>query len=75
MGAMFYGCHLLTSLNLSNFITSQVSTAEMMFYDCPDLVYLNLKNAHFCHGNTNINNFLLASKNIVLCTATYKIIG
>ena len=49
MDSMFNGCHLLTSLDLSNFDTSQTSFdlmfchgMEKMFYDRYSLTYLNL---------------------------------
>ena len=39
-----------------------------MFYNCPKLEYVNLKNLHFCNNNCNNDNFISASKNIVFCT-------
>ena len=39
---MLYGCSSLTSLNLSNFYTSQVTSMNNMFYDCSSLTSLDL---------------------------------
>ena len=41
---MFYNCSKLTSLNLSNFITSNVTNMSYMFCNCSSLTYLNLSN-------------------------------
>ena len=44
MGAMFYGCFSLTSLDLSNFNTSKVTYMREMFSYCSDLkTILNTK--------------------------------
>ena len=39
---MFYNCSSLTSLNLSDFDTSQVTTIYQMFYKCINLEYINI---------------------------------
>ena len=39
---MFANCLLLTSLDLSNFDTSQVTNMNAMFYNCISLEYINL---------------------------------
>ena len=44
MGHMFYGCSSLTSLNLSNFETSEIIYMNNMFKDCYNLEYINIKN-------------------------------
>ena len=41
---MFYVCSSLTSLELSNFVTSQVTSMTEMFYCCSSLTTLNLSN-------------------------------
>ena len=41
---MFYNCLLLTSLDLSNFITSNVENMDNMFSGCSKLISLNLSN-------------------------------
>ena len=41
---MFYDCSSLTSLDLSNFITSNVTNMNMMFSGCSSLTSLNLSN-------------------------------
>ena len=44
MRSMFWSCYSLTSLNLSNFNTSQVRYMTNMFYRCSSLTSLNLSN-------------------------------
>ena len=39
---MFYGCTSLTSVNLSNFITTKVSSMDGLFYNCPKLQYIDI---------------------------------
>ena len=60
---MFRNCSSLTSLNLSSFIISKVTTMESMFKDCISLTSLNvsnfenigsLKTAHAFKGCTNL---------------------
>ena len=41
---MFYGCNLLTNLNLSNFKSKNVINMCSMFLDCSSLLNLNLSN-------------------------------
>ena len=47
MSNMFYGCSSLISINLTNFVTSQVSDMSNMFYNCLSLTSLNLSNFVF----------------------------
>ncbi len=44
MNGMFYGCSSLTSLNLSNFNTANVTDMSYMFYSCSVLTSLDLSN-------------------------------
>jgi len=44
MSMLFYGCSLLTSLDLNNFNTSQVKNMDKMFNDCTELCLLNISN-------------------------------
>ena len=44
INCLFYECSLLTSLNLSNFNTENVTNMAYMFYKCNSLVSLNLTN-------------------------------
>ena len=64
---MFDGCESLTSLDLSNFITTEVTTIQVLFSGCTNLEYVNLKNAYF-NKETNFKDFLSAAKNVVFCT-------
>ena len=41
---MFYGCSLLTNLDLSNINTSQVINMDSLFYNCLNLSSLNISN-------------------------------
>ena len=44
MNGMFFNCSSLTSLDLSNFNTSNVTNMADMFYNCSSLTSLNLSN-------------------------------
>ena len=44
---MFYGCSRLTSLDVSNFNTSQVTNMYSMFSYCRSLTSLDFRNATF----------------------------
>ena len=39
---MFYGCKLLTSLNLSNFNTKNVFSLQSLFKSCSNLSYIDI---------------------------------
>ena len=41
---LFYNCYTLTSLNLSNFNTQNVTNMRYMFYNCKSLTSLDLSN-------------------------------
>ena len=43
---IFYGCSSLTSLDLSNFNTENVTNMRYMFYGCSSLKLLNLSNVN-----------------------------
>ena len=60
---MFNGCSNLTSLDLSNFDTSNVTSMEGMFYNCSSLTELDLSN--FDTSNTiNMSCMFYNCKNI-----------
>ena len=44
MEGMFYGCKSLRSLDLTNFVTQQVTNMHLMFYNCKSLNSLDLSN-------------------------------
>ena len=52
MREMFYGCHNLSSLDVSNFNTSNVIDMSSMFAECGSLTSLNLSN----FNTTNVTN-------------------
>ena len=54
MNHMFSDCSSLTSLNLSNFNTNNVTNMWYMFHNCPSLTYLNLSN----FNSKNVKNML-----------------
>ena len=44
MGSMFYGCNSLTSLDVSNFNTSNATNMNHMFRSCKSLKSLDISN-------------------------------
>ena len=64
---MFYGCSLLTSLDLSNFETSQVTEMYNMFEGCFDLEYINLKNFNESKLTSYSNMFKGVPDNVIIC--------
>ena len=58
MNFMFSGCSTLTSLDLSSFDTSQVTSMDSMFSGCNRLTHLDMRNATF---NTNIYENMFSS--------------
>ena len=57
MGSMFYNCAALTSLDLSNFDTSNVTgMSSIMFFDCKNITLLSLGEGFFkTQSGTEIN--------------------
>ena len=64
---MFRGCKSMISLDLSNF-SGSFYYGKYMFYDCPNLIFVNLGYAHYCRDGNDITNFLGTPKNIVFYT-------
>ena len=64
---MFSNCVLLTSLNLSNFNTSNVKNMENMFYSCINLSYINLYNFDESNLEDFKDIFFGVPENISLC--------
>ena len=58
---MFYGCSSLTSLDLSNFNTSNVIDMNNMFYGCSSLTSLDLSN--FDTSNVLFMNYMFRGVN------------
>lgn len=56
-GFMFYGCHNLTSVDLSNFDVSNVDYMSGMFDSCENLTTLNLSNFDTSNVNSMIGMF------------------
>ena len=50
---MFNNCSSLTSLDLSNFITTEVTSMENMFYSCKGLTQLDISS----FSNSRCRNF------------------
>ena len=70
---MFRGCRSLTSLDLTNFqIVNTELTVSNLFYVCPNLEYINLKNVYF---KPNDNSYFMSTKkNVVICCQDERII-
>ena len=70
---MFFRCKLLTSLNLSNFITSGVRRMQYIFAYCESLEYLNLKNFYKYNLKFFSDSFFYSDmftgipQNVVIC--------
>ena len=70
---MFRGCSSLTSLDLSNFqIGNTGLTVSHLFWVCPNLEYINLKNVYFKPKNDS--QFMSTKKNVVICCEDERII-
>ena len=63
MSYMFFDCHSLTSLDLSNFNTENVTNMSYMFYDCHSLTSLDLSNFN-TENVTNMNNMFIYCRNL-----------
>jgi surface protein len=57
MDSMFYDCNKLTSLDLSNFDTSNVTYMSTMFYGCKNLTSLNVSNWNTSNVSTMYQMF------------------
>ena len=65
---MFVNCHNLKELDLSNFDTTSLLNAELMFYDCRNIDYINFKKYNELNNSINIRGILdLISNNVVIC--------
>jgi surface protein len=67
MDFLFYNCASLTSLNLSNFDTAQVTWIESMFEGCSSLEYINLIKASENQILNSKNIFKGTPENLVIC--------
>ena len=65
MSGMFCNCSSLTSLNLSNFNTNNVTNMYCMFCDCSSLTSLNLSN--FNTNNVNNMSYMFSGVNKEKC--------
>ena len=76
MNSMFYECNNLTTLNVSNFDTKNVTDMGWMFYGCNNLTTLNVSNFDtkkvtnmksmfaFCNNLTTLNVTNFDTKNV-----------
>ena len=71
---MFDGCSKLTSLDVSNFDTSKVTSMGYMFAGCSSLTSLDFRKATFDEVNSYDNMFSYTSStiNIITKDATTK---
>ena len=70
MGGVFYGCSSLTSLDLSNFNTGNVTNMNVMFRNCSKLTSLDLSNFN-TEKVTNMNNILTNTPSLTNIGAVY----
>ncbi len=80
---MFYGCNNLTSLNLSNLVTSGTTNMSFMFYGCSALVSLKFpqldtsrvtnmyKMFYDCNSLTSLDLSKLDTSNVMLMDSTF----
>lgn len=83
MPFMFYSCHKLTKLDLSNFDTSNVTDMSHMFFYCTNLTELDLSNFdtsnvtdmdsmfNSCHNLTTIKG-VIDMKSCTYCTSMFR---
>ena len=71
---MFSSCRRLTSLDISSFDTSQVTSMEYIFSDCRGLTSLDFRNATFdkVTSYNNMFNSVPSTINIITKDATTK---
>ena len=69
---MFTGCSSLTSLNLSNFNTSNVIDMNWMFYSCSSLTSLNLSNFNTFNVTDMSNMFCSCSSLTTLDLSSFN---
>ena len=81
---MFERCSLLTNIDLSNFITCNVTNMNSMFYGCSSLKYINLSNfninkvsdMHYMFGDCSSlskNNIIIKDKRIFNNDSLFRI--
>ena len=73
IGGMFEGCNLLTSMDLSNY-APKVSITTLLFNECPNLQYINIKNISIIKDYENLKDMFSTNINFVVCTYDTKII-
>ena len=57
MNRMFYNCMSLTSINLSNFNTSNVDDMDKMLYACRSLSYIDISSFSTSLEEIDLSNF------------------
>ena len=72
---MFSECSSLTSLNLSNFNTNNVTDMSYMFYKCSSLTSLNLSNFNTNNVIDMKDIFYGFNKNCNIISNDYKLIS
>ena len=72
---MFYGCYSLTSVDLSIFECNDYisSLYDKIFYDCPNLHYVNIKSIYNSHyGNDIFNNNISSYGTLIINQNFYE---
>jgi len=66
---MFSGCYSLTSIDLSNFNKS--SEYRYIFYDCPNLNYVNIRSFYYHYTDNNLFNKNISSYGTLILDKNY----
>ena len=67
MASMFFNCLFLTTLNLSNFNTTNVTNMASMFNYCLNLqITINILNANTAYNNMFTNSLIDGSSNVTI---------
>ena len=75
MSYMFSSCYSLTSLNLSNFNTNNVTNMSHMFSNCSSLTSLNLSNFNTNNVINMESLFLGINNNCIIISKDSKILS
>ena len=72
---MFYNCTSLTSVNLKNFnLGIDIANMHMMFYECPNITYIDISSFWNSSSNVNLFNSLPAKGEIIVNSSFIDVI-
>jgi surface protein len=69
--SMFSGCYSLTSIDLSNFNTKYSHSYKYIFYDCPNLQYVNIEPFSYDLNDNDLFNKNISSNGTLLINREY----